>query len=230
MIGSGTYKYGGFKKMNSGNNIINGRIFGLFRITICFFLLSGFLCGCLPTFQNPIADFENNKIDDRLYGMWIQVHPTADEKKFKDTTEYSFIQILPSRKGVEIIVFMQLEKGYPETMYFSGYPSIINGKGYLNFRFSSDSGNEYYLTRYEILDNGFLKTFHVDEKILKQLIEGNKLRGVIEQNEISVTANKAELLKILESNNLFDTSNPGYFRYKDIGLKINDKRQKENKQ
>ena len=115
-------------------------------------------------------------------------------------------------------------------MHFSGHLSVVNGNGYLNFRFNSDTADNYYLVQYKILDNGLLQTFHVDEKILKQLIEGNKLQGVIEQNEISVTANKAELLKILESNNLFDIGNPGYFRYKDIGLKINDKRQEENKQ
>lgn len=192
----------------------------VYKKMIYIFLFCCLICGCIPSFKYSLVDVRSNKIDERLYGMWIQVQPTEDGKSFEDVAEYSFIQILPSKRGVEIVVFLQPEEGYPETVYFSGYPSIINGEGYLNFRFSFDAEDEYYLIRYKILSNGILQTFHVDEKILKQLIESNKLQGIVEKDDISVTATKTELLKFLESNNIFDTSNPGYFRFKDIGLSL----------
>ncbi len=205
--------------MNSVNkNNSLGTIVALLKKITCIFILSIFICGCLPSFKFPIVDFKNNKIDERLYGMWIRVDPTEDGTNFKDTGEYAFVQILPSKRGIEIVSFSQSAEDAPETMYFSGYPALINGEGYLNFRFYLDADEEYYLIQYKIMDNGLLRIFHVDEKAIRQLIESNKLQGVVEKNGVSVATNKTELVKFLESNNIFDTNNPVYFRFKDIGL------------
>lgn len=204
------------------NNVNRNRsrrsILNFFKKLFFVFFFSIFICGCLPTFKYPIVDFKNNKIDERLYGMWIRVQPTEDGQNFKDASEYAFVQILPSKKGVEMVSFSKSAEDVPETMYFSGYLAIINGEGYLNFRFYLDSDEEYYLIKYKIMDNGLLRIFHVDEKAIKQLIKSNKLQGVVEKNDVSVTTDKTELLKFLESNNIFDTNNPVYFRFKDIGL------------
>lgn len=177
------------------------------------------LSGCLPTFKYPVVDSDSNKIDKRLYGMWVYSNSLNSNDESVDDSEYAFVQFLPSKEGVGITHFTYTDEDGPELMYFLGYPALVDGIGYLNFRiYSEDDDNEYYLIKYEITNNNLLKIIHVDENMLEQLLLEKKIKGEKGKYDISITEDKTELLEIIKSQEIFDTKKPVYYNFKDIGL------------
>lgn len=111
--------------------------------------------GCPVGVNFPPGDPGTEKIDKKLLGTWFNNAEDPEVKKVKisKADNYSY--------DVEV-----LEKGSlfaPETEFFKGYITKIEGKDFVYFLENRDSG-QYYLYGYTF-ENDALKTYDVALKV-----------------------------------------------------------------
>lgn len=188
------------------------------------FIIAASLQGCVPSFDHPVVELTAAARDDRLLGLW-----EADAEYFKDMEkgDYGALLFLPCDAGYCITMYT-VEKGRGDAVHLNGYAQVINGTGYLNYQFYEVDPQEegFHLAQYQVMEDGSLALTLPDPKKLEQAIAEKTLPGEVSQEpdglfslkDIRVTADRDDLLRILQETDLFDSQPLGIFHPQPDGM------------
>ncbi len=108
-------------------------------------------CFCPLTSVNPLSDPQNAKYDKRLEGAWQSVSPDGD---------LEFIHFgEDDEKKTQMVIIEHMRSGKIDFSTLTVFPTIINGKGYLNvkvedlFEEFSEEISGYIFMKYQLLNH-----------------------------------------------------------------------------
>jgi len=134
-------------------------------------------CFCPLTSVNPLSDPQDAKYDKRLEGAWQSVSQDGD---------LEFVHFgKGDEKKTEMIIIEHMRSGKIDFSTLTVFPTIINGKGYLNihvedlFEEFSEDLSGYVFMKYELLDKNTLTLSFLKEKPIIEAIKSGKLEGEI---------------------------------------------------
>jgi len=134
-------------------------------------------CFCPLTSVNPLSDPQNAKYDKRLGGAWQSVSPDGG---------LEFIHFgKDDEKKTQMVIIEHMNSGKIDLSTLTVFPTIINGKGYLNvnvedlFEEFSEDISGYIFMKYELLDKDTLTLSFLEEKPIVEAIKSGKLEGEI---------------------------------------------------
>jgi len=134
-------------------------------------------CFCPLTSVNPLSDPQNAKYDKRLEGAWQSVSTDGD---------LEFIHFgKDDEKKTRMVIIEHMHNGKIDFSTLTVFPTIINGKGYLNvnvedlFEEFSEDISGYIFMKYELLDKNTLTLSFLEEKPIVEAIKSGKLAGEI---------------------------------------------------
>ena len=152
-----------------------------------------FLIGCTVSSDNPLSNFEKEKIDKSLAGVWAL-------KKKKNT---HYIHIIVDEKS-KLFKIVMVEDNL-DTREFSAHNTDINENNYLNVRFEKDyKDNRYFLFKYKVssdeLQIGMIEYEKVEKAISEKTLLG-KLQGGYGSSILYITESQEKLQKFIKEHN-----------------------------
>jgi hypothetical protein len=143
-------------------------------------------CFCPLTSVNPLSDPHHAKYDKRLEGAWQSVSQDSD---------LNFIHFgKDDEKKTEMVIIEHMRSGKIDVSMLTVFPTIINGKGYLNMKvedlfeeFSEDLSG-YIFMKYELPDKNTLTLSLLNEKPIVDAIKSGELKGDITYEKVVTKA------------------------------------------
>ncbi|MFC1813558.1 hypothetical protein ACFL03_12810 [Thermodesulfobacteriota bacterium] len=146
-------------------------------ITLIFPLVFLNGCFCPLTSVNPLSDPHNAKYDKRIGGAWQSVSTDGD---------LEFIHFgKDDEKKTQMVIIEHMRSGKIDFSTLTVFPTIINGKGYLNihveelFEEFKEDLSGYVFMKYELLDKNTLTLSFLEEKPIIEAIKSGTLEGEI---------------------------------------------------
>jgi len=170
------------------------------RFALCAGLLAVGVASCgPPESQNPLSDPAQAKPDARLTGLWSgEVENSPATLQFFPKQGPFLDVVLTGNDG---------EKG-ASVLVFDAFPTLLNGKTYLNLRAKSfrglysesfEIGAAYLFVRYDIAKDGSLTLLPMDDEPVKVAVAAGKLKGTVKENSVKLTASTKELAEYVRT-------------------------------
>lgn len=153
-----------------------------------------FLGGCAPYSIHPLTDIGKDEIDSSLFGTWYW-----DE----DESGYMHIGLYESDKRLLHVLTVSVESdGDLEVVEFTGHPSSIRKKKYLNLRLVRPvSDVDGYLVSQYRIDSDSLQISFWDDGVVEEAIRNNTLKGTIQEDgwvsSVQVTEGQRKLRRFV---------------------------------